>query len=181
MICIHPTTPLKRKLLDEAPSPVARKEARFTLEKSTLGSDFLQARANAGLSQRELAEKSGISRSLISRIETGARSVYAGEAYQLAQAIYSNKVDKNLGLLYKTARLKLKLTQRNLGKRIGKDAWFVCDLEQGQVAKLMDVTLEDWHNNKVDGKAWLSYLKILNPVVGSLSDEEIRSTVAKGL
>lgn len=69
------------------------------VRRRALGDAIAEARAAAGLTQDELAERTGVSRPTISRLERGAASISSDRLWDLAFAL-----DTTPAALYETAQ-----------------------------------------------------------------------------
>ena len=80
-------TDLQKYLKKQMQDPAFRKEFEETREEFNLARAIIAARIEAGLTQKELAERSGIRQSNISRIENGMCSPTVATLQALAKGL----------------------------------------------------------------------------------------------
>lgn len=109
------------------------------------GNHLKQKRREAGLTQEELAEKSGLDHTYIGSIERGERNVSLGNVVALAQALLispnelipgphhrkKNQAKVEFGKRLKNKRKELGLTEEALAKKADLDLSYIESVERG--------------------------------------------------
>ncbi len=68
-------------------TPAQKQKAKLTNSYYAVVAEFQKTRKNLGLTQQQLADKSGIDRTVIAKIETGARNTTLNSLMMFADAL----------------------------------------------------------------------------------------------